>query len=77
MNRTLLIVGALLLLRCSNAPIPTGSPASECDCGADLYDCDVNFTSQRAAQTCFVRCMDQGQGDVHLLDGNYDMEACR
>jgi len=44
----------------------TGAP---CSCAADTLNCS-DFGTQPEAQACMNYCVNQGQGDIHGLDGN-------
>jgi micrococcal nuclease len=62
-------------------PTPTARPASTqpgtgvCSCDYNQYNC-ANFASRSEAQSCFDHCVEQGAGDVHLLDSNGNGLAC-
>ena len=51
------------------------SSAVVCECGYNAYDCK-DFSSPNAARACYSYCRQQGQGDVHNMDGDGDGEAC-
>ncbi len=54
---------------------PSLPQGAVCDCSGNIYDC-ANFGSQTSAQTCYNYCQQQGAGDVHHLDLDYDGIAC-
>lgn len=54
--------------------LPVGS-GSVCSCSGDLYDCK-DFSTHAQAQACFNYCIQQGRGDIHMLDANNDNDAC-
>ncbi|HHJ07310.1 MAG TPA: hypothetical protein ENK24_07405 [Anaerolineae bacterium] len=57
-------------------PLPTASPQSAvCNCSGNIYDC-ANFGNQASAQACYNYCQQQGVGDIHQLDLDYDGKAC-
>ncbi len=57
-------------------PYPTTLPqGAVCDCSGNIYDC-ANFGNQTSAQACYNYCQQQGAGDVHHLDLDYDGIAC-
>lgn len=35
-----------------------------------------DFATQAEAQACYAYCLDQGAGDIHLLDADADGVAC-
>ncbi len=63
------------------AAVPTAAPiavlpqSAVCDCSGNIYDCN-NFGNQASAQACYNYCQQQGVGDVHQLDLDYDGIAC-
>jgi hypothetical protein len=61
----------------SSAPTETVAPTAYpgCDCSGDNLNCG-SFGSQIEAQLCYQYCVDQGQGDIHVLDGDDDKQAC-
>jgi hypothetical protein len=54
---------------------PDEEPNEPCLCSSNLYDCS-NFDTQSQAQACFAYCVQQGRGDVHVLDRDNDNVAC-
>lgn len=56
-------------------PTETEPAPGPCSCSGNLYNCP-NFATQGQAQACFDYCVDQGHGDVHLLDTDNDGVAC-
>lgn len=48
---------------------------SDCDCSANLYNCD-DFVDGDEAQACFEHCVSEGAGDIHQLDRDDDKWAC-
>jgi very-short-patch-repair endonuclease len=51
------------------------SPEPLTECSANLYNCG-NFSTHDEAQELFERCLNEGQGDIHWLDGDQDGRAC-
>lgn len=58
---------------------PRGLPGandSNCDCSANLYNCNDFIYSAFDAQACYLRCMELVGRDIHDLDRDHDGSAC-
>jgi very-short-patch-repair endonuclease len=51
------------------------SPEPLTECSANIYNCG-NFSTHEEAQELFDKCLNEGQGDIHWLDGDQDGRAC-
>ena len=56
-------------------PVVEPTLAPPCVCGYNAYNCG-DFPTHQVAQTCYAYCINQGYGDVHILDGDSDGSAC-
>lgn len=58
----------------SNTGVQSVAPASagsNCSCAGDFYNCSRDdFSSMSEARSCYDKCVDEGRGDIHGLDGN-------
>ena len=69
----LLGITSLLVLTQSQAARPT--PASDCYCASNRYNCS-HFPTQAEAQAVYECCMKKVGYDVHRLDRDKDGIAC-
>lgn len=59
----------------STQPTEPSSPAVDCDCSDNIYNC-ADFATHSQAQVCFDHCVSLGRGDVHSLDSDGNGVAC-